>query len=116
MLSPVGGRLAKRCEIRCCKTGSRREELNTPSTDYDSVALTLSCTGELIVLQRTISRDSPIKPSSTTQKYLKDRLGNQAGKASIEAQPDEHAANGRQWNVIPREPYLLKAIPALEFY
>jgi hypothetical protein len=30
--------------------GSRREELNTPSTDYDSVALTLSYTGELIVL------------------------------------------------------------------
>ena len=28
--------------------GSRREELNTPSPDYDSVALTLSYTGELL--------------------------------------------------------------------
>lgn len=28
--------------------GSRREESNTPSTDYDSVALTLSYTGEFI--------------------------------------------------------------------
>ena len=30
--------------------GSRREESNTPSTDYDSVALTLSYTGEFVVL------------------------------------------------------------------
>ena len=29
---------------------SRREESNTPSTDYDSVALTLSYTGEFLVL------------------------------------------------------------------
>jgi hypothetical protein len=28
--------------------GSRREESNTPSTDYDSVALTLSYTGEFV--------------------------------------------------------------------
>ena len=29
---------------------SRREELNTPSTDYDSAALTLSYTGKFLVL------------------------------------------------------------------
>jgi hypothetical protein len=29
---------------------SRREELNTPSADYDSAALTLSYTGKFLVL------------------------------------------------------------------
>jgi hypothetical protein len=32
------------------RMGSRREESNTPSTDYDSVALTLSYTGVFVVL------------------------------------------------------------------
>ena len=39
------------------KVGSRREELNTPSTDYDSVALTLSYTGEFLGLQRELCGD-----------------------------------------------------------
>jgi hypothetical protein len=39
------------------KPGSRREELNTPSTDYDSVALTLSYTGEFLALQTRLYGD-----------------------------------------------------------
>src|SRR6266446_2583161 len=41
---------------------SRREELNTPSTDWNSVALTLSYTGKFLVLRKELFGDRFVVP------------------------------------------------------
>ena len=69
--------------------GSRREESNTPSTDYDSVALTLSYTGEFLVLQSGLYGDRLEVPGPEIQKGLQNGLRNQPAKASVQPQPDE---------------------------
>src|SRR5262245_55997318 len=109
---------------------SRREELNAPSTEYNSVALTLSYTGvaQTTSLMPRSSLDPATIPDAGSERrhtvydfaYLQRRpqqtRRQNPGQAAMQPTSEGTFASKRQCHIVARKIETCESVPSLEFH
>jgi hypothetical protein len=86
---------------------SRREELNAPSAEYDSAALTLSYTG--------ISGREIVPPASKTDTHCNHAIRKDAEKSAVETCLYAKSPPARQGDVVSGNQNLFESVSNFEF-